>query len=292
MLLRVPLSSLLALFLAILAQAERRLPANLQVDLLFPRNETYAPTQWFPIVLGIQNLDALWPLDIGFNLEVLSMEAWKNNSSGGRADWQHVNLRPNLYGFPVGLELAPVKLFLHYPVMNMTNGTTDSFNLRWGITFVNRCFANNSLDYGGNSWSSGGNSSMRQITFSTAPGGQTPDVAATVDSCPEGGQNSTVVRVNEVRKTWGTGDQCPVFETDVEPARCAYREVAQELAANVSAAILRRMRCEEGTWQNITSPCVPKDKESGATLLTGLQRDSSSWALVLGLALAAYYNVF
>ncbi|GKT86108.1 lysM domain-containing protein [Colletotrichum tofieldiae] len=60
---------------------------------------------------------------------------------------------------------------------------------------------------------------------------------------------TVVVRVTEVLKTWDTGDQCPVFETDVQPARCAYQDVAQGLAANVSAVMLDRMGCEEGTWQ-------------------------------------------
>ncbi|RYO82927.1 hypothetical protein DL766_006994 [Monosporascus sp. MC13-8B] len=251
MLLRLLLPSLLALSLAVLAQAERRLPADLQVDLLFPRNETYAPTQWFPIVLGIQNSDALWPFDISLGLAVLSLDAWQNSSSRARAEWQHVDLRLNSVSFPEAVGPAPDKHFLYYPTINMTNGTTDSIT----------------------------------------PGGQTPDVAATVDACPEAGENTTtVVRVTEVRKTRDTGDQCPVFETDMQPARCAYRDVAQELAANVSAAILDRMGCEEGTWQNITAPCVPR--ESGTASSTGLQRDLASWALVLGLALAAYYHVF
>lgn len=40
------------------------LPLDVQVDLLFPRNDTYASTQYSPIVFGMQNLDAIWPLNI------------------------------------------------------------------------------------------------------------------------------------------------------------------------------------------------------------------------------------
>ncbi|WYZ36287.1 hypothetical protein EsH8_XII_000037 [Colletotrichum jinshuiense] len=292
MLLRASLLSLLALSVAVLVQAEGRLPADLQVDLLFPRNETYAPTQWFPIVLGIQNLDALWPFDISLDLAVLSLDSWQNSSSGARAEWQHLNLRLDSVGFPKAVGPAPGRHFLYHPTINMTNGTTDRYVVRWGITLENRCFANNSIDNGGEGWASGTDgASTRHIVFSTAPGGQTPDVATTLDACPEGGENTTtVIRVTELRKTRDTGDQCPVFETDVQPSRCVYRDVAQQLAANVSAAILNKMGCEEGTWQNITAPCVPKDSGTAFSIL--LQKGLASWALILGLVLAGYYHVF
>ncbi|KAL0940178.1 uncharacterized protein CTRU02_202941 [Colletotrichum truncatum] len=297
-------SSLLALIhispLVVLAQGDvadekRRLPADLQVDLLFPRdNETYAPTQWFPIVLGVQNIDALMPLDIVIDLSVVSLESWQKSSSGSRAEWQHVDLRLNSLTLPDALGPTPGKLLLHYPAVNMTNGTTDQFAVRWGFSFANRCFANNSdpsLDDGGEGWSSGYNgSSTRNIVFRTAPGGQTPDIAAAVDACPEGRENTTsVIRVTDVRKTRGTGYQCPVFETDVQPTRCAYRDLAQELAANVSTAILDKMGCENGTWQTITAPCAPK--KSGSNSLNGVHKGMGSWSLALGVALVMYHHV-
>ena len=58
------------LLLARVANAERKLPADLQVDLIFPRNETYAPTQLFPIVFGVNNLDAIWPLQLMIKVSV------------------------------------------------------------------------------------------------------------------------------------------------------------------------------------------------------------------------------
>ncbi|GKT86109.1 lysM domain-containing protein [Colletotrichum tofieldiae] len=142
----VHLLSLAVLAQGVVAGAGRKLPANLQVDLLFPRNETYAPTQLFPIVLGIQNLDAIWPFDLFLDLTVLSLDAWQNNSSRGCADWQHVALRLNSVGFPNAVGSAPGRHFLYYPTINMTNGTTDRFAVRWGITLANRCFSNNSGD--------------------------------------------------------------------------------------------------------------------------------------------------
>ncbi|OKP13587.1 hypothetical protein PENSUB_778 [Penicillium subrubescens] len=43
----------------------------LETDLLFPRNKTYAPTEWFPVVFGVQNPE-LAPhvdLDISFTIQ-------------------------------------------------------------------------------------------------------------------------------------------------------------------------------------------------------------------------------
>lgn len=52
------------------ASAGRKLPADIQVDLVFPRNETYAPTQMFPTVFAIDNFDSATPLDLYISLTV------------------------------------------------------------------------------------------------------------------------------------------------------------------------------------------------------------------------------
>lgn len=285
MLLRL-FSFLLTLSLATLAQAERKLPANVQVDLLFPRNnETYAPTQRFPIVVGIQNLDAIWPVEMGLSLDVFNLDSSNPRRRGNQDTWLGISS----FMFPNKIGPDAPRQFLYYPTINMTNGTTGSFEVRWDIHFVYRCFGNDSMEDGGYGWSNRPDGrSKHYIVFNTAPGGQSPDVAATLNACPEGGENTTAtVRVTDMLQTWGYGYPCPVLATDVQPSRCAYRDVAQEVAANVSADIMRRIGCEEGTWQNITTPCVPK--ESGTVLSTGLQRGLASWILGLGLALVAWY---
>lgn len=53
--------------------AERKFPTDLQVDLIFPRNETYAPTQLLPIVFGLNNFDAVWPLDMHLTVRVRTL---------------------------------------------------------------------------------------------------------------------------------------------------------------------------------------------------------------------------
>ncbi|KAF6792018.1 LysM domain-containing protein-like protein 5 [Colletotrichum sojae] len=247
-------SFLIAFCLVALAQAERRLPADLQVDILFPRNETYAPTQRFPIVVGIQNLDAVWPLNtMILYLDVLSLEAHRKKEE---SLWQQAYLGISSGMFPDKVGPDPPRQFLYYPTINMTNGTTDQMVLRWAVTIQKRCYGNSSHEDGGYGWDSGaGLDTYRQIIFSTAPGGQSPDVAATLDACPEGGENTTAtIRVTGMGSTGNFQEHCPIFDPGVHPTRCAYRDVAQEVAANVSADIMKRIGCDDGTWQNITAP--------------------------------------
>ncbi|KAH8657809.1 hypothetical protein BX600DRAFT_552076 [Xylariales sp. PMI_506] len=62
------LSSLLlsALVPSSLAADLPSLPANVEIDYVFPRNETYAPVESFPIIFAIQNAAIAW--DFGFYL--------------------------------------------------------------------------------------------------------------------------------------------------------------------------------------------------------------------------------
>ncbi|RYP29142.1 hypothetical protein DL766_005517 [Monosporascus sp. MC13-8B] len=244
------------------ADAERTLPADLQVDLIFPRNETYAPTQWFPIVFGVQNLDAVWPLDIRLDVYVESKN-WR--LSGKQSDsWQYEIPSLTYEEFREAAGPMPGKHFFHFPLVNMTNGTTDQYSIGWELRLLNRCFANNTdpqLDDGGDGWRSHGPNpyALRFIQFSSAPGAQLPDIEATVNSCAEPDEGTSAsVRVTEVRKTSDTGAPCPVLDTNVTTINCGYKPVAKELAANVSAAIMDKMRCNEGAWQTITAPCPRK----------------------------------
>ena len=246
--------------LAAVALSARSLPADLQVDLLFPRNDTiYAPTQWFPVVFGVKNLDAVWPLDVSLGVTVTDHEFTRN---GGGPDWQY---QFGSLTFTEALEsTAPGEFFFHIPAFNMTNGTTGSYTVAWQLNFRHRCFDNSTDEADG--WSNSPNGyRSRYIEFHTAPGAQLPDIEATVNSCPDPSpETSAAVRVTKVGEThWKyPAEPCPWLETDSVPAKCAFQPVAKELAANVSAAMLSRMGCEEGSWQEMATPCAKRSMAS------------------------------
>ncbi|OBR01963.1 LysM domain-containing protein [Colletotrichum higginsianum IMI 349063] len=259
----------LALFLSISVRVSgqdqnRKLPADLQVNLLFPRaNETYAPTQWFPIIFDITNLDAVWPLDVYVDIEIYSM-SWRINNTGS-SSWQDVAPRINKALLAEAFNsTTPGQQFFHTPLVNMTNGTTDQYAIRWALSLEPRCFHDGSVEEKG--WSNRPeNGGSRVVMFSSAPGAQVPDIESAVDACPESDQeNSVAVRITDVKYPNGLLDEdgqkqtCPVFDTSIEPEQCAYKSLASELATNISTKILEQMGCEEGTWQNITAPCQKK----------------------------------
>lgn len=265
------LSALLYLLLsAHVASCERKLPADLQVDLIFPRNETYAPTQLFPIVFGVNNLDAVWPLDMRLHVMVESISAQQDEDTPSWT-WKDVSLNSGELEKTVGE--APGTHFFHFPAVNMTNGTTDNYKILWDFILPNRCFDNATDpedDYGGRGWSSSPDGyASRGLRFSTAPEAQLPNIEDTVNSCSEPKEDDSVaVRVTEVRTTYDGDRPCPVLETDVKPAKCVFKSAAKELAADVSEAMLDEMRCEEGTWQTITAPC-PDEESMGSIQRAG-----------------------
>lgn len=259
--------------------AERKLPANLQVDLIFPHSETYAPTQWFPIVFGVQNLDAIWPLDIHLNGAIVSTDRKHDYFS------KIFSLTYDKFADLVGP--TPSNQLFYIPAINMTNRPTGSYTIQWEVEVKNRCFANNTnplLDQKGWAWRS--RYSKQTHEFSIASGAQLPDVEATINSCIEPEENTVAVRIAEVRKTVDEGRPCPVFETNnITLNKCAYKPVAAELAANVSTLMLSNMGCDEGTWQNITAPC-PRQESTAS-----LRSIEFGTGLVLALAFAAVFNI-
>ncbi|KAL8310458.1 hypothetical protein RB597_010339 [Gaeumannomyces tritici] len=263
---------------ASLTNAQQKLPNNVQFDLLFPQpNETYAPTQYFPIVFGIQNADGVLPILPKDGLSVI-IEVWaddyrRNSSVSG---WGHVSERFNSNDFKRAPFPSSAAHFIHYPPINMTNGTTKSYYVNWHVVADNKCNPQNG-DLGNDTWSH-----WNFIRFNTAPGAQLPDIAASIDSCPEP-HNSTSITLDV--KPGEPNDRCPTFHTTPSTIKCGYKPLAKDLAANVSAAMLGKMGCDEGDWRTISTPCPPKAKQSGgpwAAATTGAVW--AAWVLAMVMA--------
>lgn len=245
--------------LAQVAGAERTLPTNLQVDLIFPRdNETYAPTQLFPIVFGINNLDAAWPLDIRLSAQIESLGI--PLSMENRPLWATQYADLGFAELAEAFKKDPRKQFFHFSAINMTNGTTDTYQISWNVVIPRECFAGNSSSIDNNvgvPWSDAPSGyGSRYITFSTAPKAQLPDIEATLSLCSaRNGNNSAAVRVTEVKPAPSTDDPCPVLDRSVMLEDCAFQSAAKELAANVSVELLGEMKCDKGDWRTISAPC-------------------------------------
>lgn len=176
---------------------------------------------------------------------------------------------------------GPGQHFFHIPTINMTNGTTDTFKILWKVATQTQCFSNNtgpSLDAGLPplvqlpQW-------IRLSTDRIQHGTRGPASRheATVNSCREPDEEtSAAIRITDVRKTYSRGEDCPVIDTNVSPAKCVFRPVAKELAANVSAEVLKEMWCDEGEWQTMAAPCQRRKKSLASPCSAGL---GMAWAL-------------
>ncbi|EHA45896.1 hypothetical protein MGG_03043 [Pyricularia oryzae 70-15] len=239
------------IFLAPATSAERRLPTDVQVDLLFPRNETYAPAPWFPIIFAIRNLDAAWPLDVDLQVDVFSVGSRRNQTQ--HVSWQDIGL----YSVP-----TPERHYFHMPAINMIEGATDRYNIVWRLRIWNRCFGGDDDDDDdtntteARSWTNDpAPFRMQNLSFSTAPGAMLPDVETSIASCPEPSERSSAaVRILKVRESSADGGRpCPVME-DIPPEKCIYRPLAKQLAGSVKT-ILDQKLCAADARQTTSAPC-------------------------------------
>lgn len=233
--------SLLPLLAAPIASIERNLPADLQVDLIFPRNDTYALVQWFPVVIGVKNLAAVWPLDMSLEVLVRSINLHRPQHESDELTTKFGDLYYE--DFRKAVNSTPENCFFHIPSVSLTNNTSGEFVVLWRVNIKSRCFDNATdaqPNTGALGWHNGPNSvKSRAVRFTTEPGAQLPDIEAAANACPEPSNGTTaVVRITDMKKTFMDGEACPVFETNIIPIGCGYRSVAAELAANVSSKLL------------------------------------------------------
>jgi hypothetical protein len=270
---------LCVLLLCLKAEA-RDLPGDLQVDLIFPQpNKTYTPTEWFPIILGIQGLQSLWPLPfyitVDFSIPTEGQETGWDRESHGLMHDELVN----------AVNSTPGNIIFHIPSFNIKS-VTDRFWLGWTITFGNRCFEpgeeveakKNITDgipedrydyYGYWSFWERQHTITYEMRFHTGPNGTLPDIQAAAEQCQDlAGYTSQAMHVSRVVKDRG---MCPIFEPNDSGTNCNYRSVAKDLAANVSSLIVDgRFHCKEGDWRTMKTECPEEDnKASSRTKGTG-----------------------
>ena len=147
--------------------------AVVEFDLIFPRNDTYAPGPLMPVLFAIQNSATAASLNFTIFWEIYPLaNAGKIRAMGGVAGLTKTNLTSGDPYFAVGYAQG-------------LNGTEDSWVLRWDLRFAN-C-----------SGSSPGtkvtqNSETRYHFFSTKPGALAPNLVQGPGSCV----NSTGVAIN------------------------------------------------------------------------------------------------
>jgi hypothetical protein len=201
------------------AAADVALPATVEVDVIFPHNNTYAPGPVFPVVFAIQNLAAassIGPLEISWAIaKVGSSEPIFREQTVDKTDSTDTQYISLWTGELDGAEAA------------------GRYELYWMVTF-SKCLG--AKDNAGLSSDSRGGS----FTFTLDPDAQQPHPSADLDACPA--QNATIL----IEESWPVNvdnpprDACGVVSKSDPPANpCAVKldtAAASRIAAEVTAS--------------------------------------------------------
>lgn len=222
----------------------------MEVDLVFPRNETYALNSTFPIVFAIKNPELVSLLSPRFDLIIQRgdnrnssrIETWASNQYDVR--WENYSI-------------DPLFLYATYPGLDIEAVWWLTWSVQWGNCTEERYRIKTSYDEYSN-----------HLTFTTSSSGQAIDLVAGTESdgCPA--KSGVALEVASMLNTsafdnWeGFIDKCPVL-ADTSPTATPC-EVKIDAATEASmAASLAHQICLK------TVGCDDDDESAGGRLAVG-----------------------
>ncbi|KAK1600218.1 uncharacterized protein LY79DRAFT_574580 [Colletotrichum navitas] len=257
------------------------LPSSIEVDLIFPRNDTvYKPVWPFPIVFAVHNASQLWQSDDEF------FTFWVKWELTGYTDINNPDTSL-LFGSGVwktdkNATTDSTLTVIDTSRRDLVRATQRQFKLKYTTTMFAGCPRNASspgMDSKPQDVSYDG-----EVLFTTDPdAGQIPSIADPND-CPAFVGS---FKVTDARHDWGF--LCPVMSQDPPPSQACGLKMDGALANKVSEAMLDRANCTRGTWPDPEGKlsakfCNAASTSSGAKVL-GIP-DTTVSALVLILALS------
>ncbi|KAJ5782629.1 hypothetical protein N7457_004403 [Penicillium paradoxum] len=225
------------------------LPEVLEVDLIFPRNDTFAPTALTPVVFAVQNSDLISILDLqlSWNIRPISSERW------GVSDGMKLNLG----------ETYNDTYFVHSSTEQLN--MEGIWRLSWTLSFLNCTSVNGSAQ---NSRFGIGD----ELYFSTRNDTQAQDLAAATEEGTCAKLPSSTLNVTRLLDASG-GDypersSCAAIPSSApEPSPCKVKmdsAAALSLSASITATACARtgamIKCSgaaSGVQSSIWKVCVP-----------------------------------
>lgn len=134
----------------------QNLPSIAEVDLLFPKNDTYAPTVLMPLVIGIQNPSAAVPLHLGLRWNLFQLDGGNRTGFG---------VIPETYYIPPG-----ARQYYEYSSFYDLTIIEGTWLLQWTVDSVN-C-----SQFPVNNFSMVSYTQGNRIIFTTKNGAQAPDL--------------------------------------------------------------------------------------------------------------------
>ncbi|ROW04030.1 hypothetical protein VSDG_00884 [Cytospora chrysosperma] len=244
-----PLLTLFAYFLAYagMSATQTTYPTTVELDLVFPRDNTYAPTELMPLVFAVQNSQAASSLGLTIDWQIGRIGSADNLSFSGFWDLTSTNYSSD-----------PYYIFTYTPLLNETEG---DFKMLWYVYAAN-CSSSGSTDP--SFWS--GN---KYVTFTLQNGAQQPDlVAATGPETCATMPNQTFNVVETLPQQIDPGESgrnsCAVLAEPSPTANPCAVPLGTAQASSISAGITASA-CA-GSHPDLTTGCPQPSQTSNANL--------------------------
>jgi hypothetical protein len=229
-----------------------------EVDLIFPRNDTFAPSKLTPIVFAIQNPSLVQSINpvLSWNIEQRGVSA---NDSINTSDLFHLS----------SLNYSNSDPYFLYE----STGHLDSegfFQFAWTIEYSN-CSQDAGTDAGTNAVTFTRNSTRHSLYFTTKNGTSQPDLIAATDdnTCAQSlSQAWNVTNLLNVpdEKSYGGAPSCAVVPSPTATASPCKVKISPSAASSISAA-LTSYACAAPSPQ-VSCPAA-KNAASGTQLPVG-----------------------
>lgn len=229
-------------------------PGTVEVDLIFPRNDTYMPSPLMPIVFAIQNSNLAAPLDPGlsYHIEELGTSSNGTNIISGILDLRWANFSSS----------GPYFAFASTSQLINAEGT---WLFSWTLASGN---CSGSPENGTMEFS--GHNQAHFIIFTTKNGSQQPDlVAATEDATCAKTESHTfnVTGILDVPNSIGSNydgrDSCAVLSPASSPAPNPCGAKVDSVSASSISAALTATACAS-LHPVVSCPPLTKNAARGA----------------------------
>jgi hypothetical protein len=225
-----------------------------EVDVVFPRNDTYAPTPYLPIVFGFQNTELASLLKFRIELHIWNITNGSIVDEGSFGDYHKYQDWGNTYS------TDPFLIYNHYDNFN-TEGT---WLLLWSLTCSN-CTDVNPWE---GTYFHGSMEQSSTITFTTKKSAQEIDlVAATKDeNCSE--DQGIAINITETIEAPAAGGEkisAALVNSTATPNPCRVK-IDSAFATNMSVSL-----AEDLCWrQNLSMSCFSRESAAQQLLTRGI----------------------
>jgi hypothetical protein len=236
-----PFLSVGCISLLALTRTAHAASGSLEVDLVFPQNDTYAPEPIIPVAFAFQNSELASYLQPSVSFSIIPYGNYNKSIASGNyyLTWENLT--------------SSDPYMLYGEALEVLNGE-GIWLLEWELSVTNCSGSGTSLDFQQDS-------KRRRLTFSTKSGAKRPDLTAATS---EGSCNNAQSSVFQVMDTRDSGDHfdnrkpCAVLATTTPSASPCGVTIEASAASNVSASLTdRACAIETATW-------CPEPEEGGS----------------------------